>query len=121
TVKDRAAWWSIVAFVVPATIVILALLWRREVLWALVACVLIDAPVLTFVEPGAPPAAEMRQLHERDDAIVARLPGVADRWRIYDEFVLGERAGARLRVRDFRGYPAIDPLSLHRYVDVLEF
>jgi len=35
--------------------------------------------------------------------------------------VLGERAGARLAIRDFRGYPAIDPLSLHRYTDVLDF
>jgi len=35
--------------------------------------------------------------------------------------MLGERAGARLRIRDFRGYPAIDPISLHRYVDVLEY
>jgi hypothetical protein len=69
----------------------------------------------------APPAAEPRQTHERDAAVVAKLDGVRDRWRVYDEFVLGERAGARLRIRDFRGYPALDPISLRRYVDVLDF
>ncbi|HEY0255138.1 MAG TPA: hypothetical protein VGC41_26605, partial [Kofleriaceae bacterium] len=115
--KDRSPWLSIVALSAP-------ILWfavnHRHAVSALVLCVLIDVPLFTFVEPGAPPAAEPRQLHEHDD-LIARLDGVRDRWRIYDEFVLGERAGARLRVRDFRGYPAVDPISLHRYSDVLEF
>jgi len=125
TAKDRAAWWSIVAAAVPAAFVVTAVLAPARVasiaIAALAACALVDAPALTFVEPGAPVAAEPRQTHDRDDEILARLPGVRDRWRIYDEFVLGERAGARLRVRDLRGYPALDPISLHRYVDVLDF
>jgi hypothetical protein len=120
--KDRAAWWSIVAAAAGAGLVVAAVRARVDVaLGALAMCVLLDAPALTFVAPGALPAAEPRQLHERDDELVARMPGVRDRWRVYDEFALGERAGARLAIRDFRGYPAIDPLSLHRYTDVLDY
>jgi hypothetical protein len=125
--KDRAAWWSIVAMVVPAALAGAAVLAPRQMgigmLEALIACVLIDAPAFTFVEPGAPPAAEIRRIHDDDEAVVARLIGARDHWRIYDEFVLGERAGARLRVRDFRGYPAtgrVDPLNQARYLDILE-
>jgi hypothetical protein len=122
--KDRAAWWSIAATAIAAVLVVAAVRvpreWRGVALGALAIFVLFDAPSFTFVEPGAPPAAEPRQLHEHDN-LVAQMPGVADHWRMYDEFVLGERAGARLRVRDFRGYPAIDPLSLHRYTDVLDY
>jgi hypothetical protein len=88
---------------------------------ALALCALFDAPAFTFVLPHAPPAADVRRTHADDDRYVARLEGARDRWRIYDEFVLGERAGARLRLRDFRGYPALDPISLRRYVDVLDF
>jgi hypothetical protein len=123
--KDRAAWWSIVATAIPAAIIVAAVRvpapWGHGALAALALCALFDAPALSFVEPGASVAAEPRQLHTRDDELVALMPGVSDRWRVYDEFVLGERPGARLGIRDFRGYPAIDPLSLHRYSDVLEF
>ncbi len=119
--KDRAAWWSIVVTAVAAGLAVGAVRVPGVALAALAAFVLIDAPALTFVEPGAPPAGEPRQLHETDEPILAMMPGVRDHYRMYDEFVLGERAGARLRVRDFRGYPAIDPLSLHRYTDVLDY
>lgn len=118
TPKDRPAWWSLVAITVPAVLIAIR---KKTALAALALVVVIDAPLFTFVEPGAPPAAEPRQTHDRDAEVVAKLEGVHDRWRIYDEFVLGERAGARLRIRDFRGYPAVDPISLHRYVDVLEY
>ena len=120
TVKDHPAWWSIVATGVVAGLVVAA---TRDVrvLWVFAVLVLIDAPLFTFVEPGAPVAAEPRQTHSHDAEILPLLDGVTDRWRVYDEFVLGERAGARLRIRDFRGYPAVDPISLHRYVDVLDY
>jgi hypothetical protein len=123
TPKDRAAWWSIAATAIAAALVIAATRRRlREVALAVLAAgVLLDAPTFLFVEPGAPPAGEPRQLHDHDAELVAKMPGIRDKWRMYDEFVLGERAGARLRVRDFRGYPAIDPLSLHRYTDVIDF
>lgn len=122
--RERPAWWSIPATVLAAGLVVAAVWTRRRVaeacLAALALCVLIEAPLFTFVPPHALPAAERRQVHDKDH-LVATLDGVGDRWRIYDEFVLGERAGARLRVRDFRGYPAVDPISLHRYVDVLDY
>ncbi|HET9988558.1 MAG TPA: hypothetical protein VFQ65_08555, partial [Kofleriaceae bacterium] len=120
TVKDHPAWWSIVATAVAAGLAVAATRWPH-VLWAVAVVVAIDAPLFTFVEPGAPVAAEPRQTHPHDADVLALLDGVSDRWRVYDEFMLGERAGARLRIRDFRGYPAIDPISLHRYVDVLEY
>ncbi len=123
--KDRAAVWSIVAMAIAGGLVVAAVVlpkrWIGVAFAGLALAALIDAPRFTFVEPGAPPAAESRQTHEHDDQVVARLDGVRDRWRLYDEFVLGERAGARLQIRDFRGYPAIDPISLHRYTEVLDF
>ena len=123
--KDRAAWWSVVVAALAAGLVVAAVRAPRRFAEAAVAAfalfALVDAPAFTFVEPGAPVAAEPRQLHERDDELVAKMPGVRDRWRVYDEYVLGERAGTRLGIRDFRGYPAIDPLSLHRYTDVLDY
>ncbi|HUJ58978.1 MAG TPA: hypothetical protein VLX92_10810 [Kofleriaceae bacterium] len=122
---SRPPWWSIVAMAVPAALAIAAVRaprrWADAALAGLALCALIDAPVMLFVLPAAPPAAEPRQTHERDAEIAARLDGARDRFRIYDEYVLGERAGARLRLRDFRGYPALDPISLHRYVDVLDY
>ena len=125
TPKDRPAIYSIVAMAIACVLVgaavVLPKRWIGVAFGGLVLCALVDAPLFTFVEPGAPPAAEARQTHAHDDEIVARLDGVHDRFRLYDEFVLGERAGARLQIRDFRGYPAIDPISLHRYVDVLEY
>jgi hypothetical protein len=122
--QARPAWWSIAAAVIAAALIVIAALpWRRAQVvgsGALVVMALLDAPLFLFL-PTQPPAAEPRQLHEHDAEIVARLDGARDRWRIYDEFVLGERPGARLGLRDFRGYPAIDPLCQRRYVDVLEF
>jgi hypothetical protein len=122
--KERPAWWSIPVTALAGGLVVAAVWAPRRIADACVAALalftLLDAPLFTFVLPHSYPAAERRQLHERD-ALVATLDGVRDRWRMYDEFVLGERAGTRLRVRDFRGYPAVDPISLRRYVDVLDY
>jgi len=124
--KNRAAWQSIATVAVAAGLVIGAVTAaagsrRRAVCLALLApLALWDAPWFTHT-PRRPPASDSRRLHERDAAILARLDGIGDRWRIYDEYVLGERAGQRLGVRDFRGYPAIDPLCQARYVDVLDY
>lgn len=58
--------------------------------------------------------------HHEDLQIVDSLVGVRDlQVRIYDEFVLGQRPGSRLQIRDFRGYPSGDPLDFQRYRDVL--
>ena len=123
--KDRPAWWSIPATALVAVLVVTAVWTPRRIadaaLSALAICALLDAPLFTIVLPAAAPASDPRQTHARDAEVVARLDGVRDRWRVYDEFVLGERAGARLRIRDFRGYPALDPISLRRYVDVLDY
>jgi len=123
--RDRPAWWSLAATALPVALVIAAA-WSPHriaghVLGALAICVLVDAPLFTHVPPGALPAAESRRRHEQDAAFIPKLEGARDRWRIYDEFVLGERAGARLRLRDFRGYPALDPISLKRYAEVLDY
>jgi hypothetical protein len=129
---ERPAWWSIVATAFAGVLAIAAM-WspralaertRRRLSEAALACfalcALFEAPLFTFTK-RALPAAERRQTHAQDAKVLTQLDGVHDRWRVYDEFVLGERAGARLRIRDFRGYPAVDPISLHRYVDVLDF
>jgi len=118
----RPAWWSIAAIAIPCALVAAAG-WRprlRGVASALlVLAVLADAPAFIH-RPQALPAAEPRQRHERDD-LLATLDGVHDRFRLYDEFVLGERVGQRRGVRDFRGYPAVDPLSNRRYLDALDY
>ncbi len=123
--KVRPAWWSIPATAIAGVLVVAAAWTPRRIaqacLGSLTLCALFEAPLFTFVKPHALPAAERRQTHHRDAEMLARVYGVSNRWRIHDEFVLGERAGARLRVRDFRGYPALDPISLKRYVEVLDF
>jgi len=122
---ERPPWWSIGATIVAGGLVAAAIWAPRRfaggALSAIALVALFDAPLFTFVPPGALPAADPRQLHTRDAEVLSRLEGARDRWRVYDEFVLGERAGARLRIRDFRGYPALDPISLKRYVDVLDY
>jgi hypothetical protein len=123
--KVRPAWWSIAVTVLVAGLAVAAVWAPRRLadasLSALALCALLDAPAFTFVPPHALPASDMRRTHGDDERNVGRLDGARDRFRIYDEFVLGERAGARLRLRDFRGYPALDPISLRRYVDVLDY
>jgi len=118
----RPAWWSIAAMAVACALAVAAAYrprLRGAAMSTLVIAVLFDAP--TFVHtPTALPASDPRQLHARDDEILARLDGIRDRWRLYDEFVLGERVGQRRGVRELRGYPAIDPLTHRRYVDVLD-
>ena len=121
--KARPAWWSVAAMALPGTLVALIVLVpraRAACVSALVIVVLLDAP--GFVHRAtAPPASDPRRLHERDDEVLAALDGVRDRWRLYDEFVLGERVGQRHGVRDFRGYPAVDPLTYRPYLEILDF
>ena len=123
--RERAPWWSIVAAIIAGGLVVAAVWAPKRIaeaaLGALAIFALFDAPRFTFVLPHAPPAADVRRTHANEDKIVAKLDGARDRFRIYDEFILGERAGARHRLRDFRGYPALDPISLRRYVDVLDY
>jgi len=125
SVKDRPLWWSIVATAIAAVLIVAAAWTPRTIaegcLAALALCALVDAPLFMFVPPHALPVAERRQTHTADDEWIPKLEGTRDTWRVYDEYVLGERVGARHRIRDFRGYPAIDPLSIKRYTEVLDF
>lgn len=121
--KLRPDGWSVAAMVVPCVLVTVAACvprLRGVASSALVLVVLLDAPAFIHT-PAALPASDPRRLHERDDEILARLDGIRDRWRLYDEFLLGERVGQRRGVRELRGYPAIDPLTQRRYVDLLEY
>jgi hypothetical protein len=55
---------------------------------------------------------------QEDRRFLAGLGDVAREWRVYDEYVMEQRPGARLRVRDFRGYPSGDPFDDLRYAEV---
>ena len=112
-----------VAVATALLLVAMAALPRRAAAVAAAAMALLvvhDAPFFVF-RPNAPPAAEGRRTHAGEDAILARLGDVGRAWRLHDEFLFGERVGARRRVRDFRGYTGIDPLSQKRYVEILEY
>lgn len=87
------------------------------------ACALLLVP-LVLSDPqryvhARNPALEPRMDHREDLAWLAGLADVREDWRIYDEFVLEQRAGSRLGVREFRGYPAGGSLEYQRYADVL--
>jgi hypothetical protein len=55
---------------------------------------------------------------QEDRRFLAGLGDVAREWRVYDEYVMEQRPGARLRIRDFRGYPSGDPFDDLRYAEV---
>ncbi len=119
----RATYWSSLYALAAASIVVAVALVPARATWiplALAAVVIAnDVPFFQHT-PAYPPAAEARRLHENDDLVLSQLGDVSVAYRLYDEFVMGERVGPRERVRDFRGYPAIDPLSQKRYLDVLQ-
>lgn len=56
---------------------------------------------------------------QEDRRFLAGLGDVEREWRLFDEYVMEQRPGSRLGVRDFRGYPSGDPFELVRYQDVL--
>jgi hypothetical protein len=125
--SPRGTPWGLVALALGAAIVVgLALApararWTRPTLIALaLAVVALDAPSFLHT-PGSPPIADPQRPHDDELALVARLTGARDAYRIYDEFVFAERVGLRRRLRNFRGYPSVDQLSQRRYVDVLEY
>lgn len=65
------------------------------------------------------PIIDPRPRLDDEPALVEALADTRSEYRLYDEYILGERAGSRLGLRDFRGYPAIDPLAMKRYLEVL--
>jgi hypothetical protein len=94
----------------------------RATLFAAVCCVALlwDAAVVSDgqMKPGV---TEPMLDHQQDPAIIRQLAGTSEEFRIYDEFVLGQRPGMRHRLRDFRGYPAVYSLSDQRQVAVINF
>jgi hypothetical protein len=63
---------------------------------------------------------EPRMDHLEDRAWLRALADVTTHYRVHDEFVMEQRPGSRLGIREFRGYPAGTPLEYRRYKDVLE-
>jgi hypothetical protein len=61
---------------------------------------------------------EARPDHLEDLAKIAQLGDLAQ-VRVYDEFLLEQRAGSRLGLREFRGYPSEDPLARTDYLQIL--
>jgi hypothetical protein len=61
------------------------------------------------------PALEARVDHREDLARLADLADVTVAWRVWDEFVLEQRPGPRLQIREMRGYPAGGTLETQRY------
>lgn len=59
------------------------------------------------------------RVDERDARWLEGLADVRTQWRVYDEFVLEQRAGSRLGLREFRGYPAGGSLEYQRYADIV--
>ncbi len=55
---------------------------------------------------------------QEDRRFLAGLGDVEREWRVYDEFVMEQRPGSRLRIRDLRGYPSGDPFDDARYAEV---
>lgn len=81
----------------------------------LLAWVDVNAAARSFVHLLEAPVDDREDLK-----LLATLDGALDGTRIYDEFVLEQRPGSRLLVRDLRGYPSGDPFQDVRYTKVLE-
>lgn len=116
----RAPKTALVFGAIAASFVIAAALHKRRGALLLVAVmpllILYDADHYVHFRG---PVMEKQPDHLEDRARLRDLEGVPDEWRIYDEFVLAQRVGSRLSVRDFRGYPSGDPLDLARYRRIL--
>ncbi len=119
---------TLVLLAVVALIVGLVILRRGKFAAAIAA---IAVPLLCSVVVFDGPYFLHRQLqpsviepyrdHRTDAKYLSALADARDQYRMYDEFVLSEKAGTRLGLRDFRGYVAFDSLSDSRYKAVLEF
>jgi hypothetical protein len=116
-------WWLPLALfaLAAALIAAVALLPRR---WAVAAAGLMVLPIVW--EP-------QHVVHYSNKALEPQVDGAEDRrwldgledvereWRVWDEFVMGQRAGTRLRIREMRSYPAGGSLETERYRRVLSY
>jgi len=97
--------------------VVLAVVWVPQRWLPLAACALVAVHYVDVTRFGERTLAlrESPGNHQEDIRFVSDLGDVSREWRIWDEFVIGRRAGSRLRVRDLRGYVASDPFDTVRY------
>jgi hypothetical protein len=86
--------------------------WRIAAVAAAFAVMFVDVTRFGYGFMGAREAPVDDQADRR---FLAGLGDVAREWRVYDEFVMEQRPGSRLRVRDLRGYPSGDPFDDARY------
>ncbi len=101
-----------------AIVVVAARIPRRWVPLAFCALVVVQYVDLTRYGARTLALREPPGTDREDIRYVADLGDVSREWRIWDEFVMGRRAGSRLRVRDLRGYVASDPFDTVRYDEV---
>ena len=122
SIKTRGIPWPalLAGAVVVAAVLALVLLPRR---WALPLAGAL--PLLLSLEAietlrRSPGFQQRPDEPAADRAKVSGLPGLFDlSYRVYDEFLLEQRAGSRLRLRELRGYTSIDPLSRLDYQQIL--
>lgn len=97
-----------------------AFAWLPRRWLASAACALVAVHAIDVTRFGGP-KLDLREAPGPDREVlehVADLGDVSRQWRIWDEFVLGRRAGSRFRLRDLRGYVAGDPFDTVRYDEV---
>ncbi len=97
---------------------------RRRALIVLAGAVVAAAVGVMYVDTASfgQPLLRAREApvdDQEDRRFLAGFEDVTHDWRIYDEFVMAQRPGSRLRVRDFRGEPAGDPSGDERYTEIL--
>lgn len=116
--EGHAVWLAVVGALLAAG----ALLASRTYASVLVVAML---PVIVYAPQHwihhANRAVEKQPDHREDLAWIDGLEDVRTTWRIYDEFVLGQRVGPRLGIREFRGYAAGGTLEYRRYARVLTY
>ena len=99
----------------PDAIALVAERWRPWLGAALIAALYVDA---TSFGSRFAAVREAAVDDQEDRRAIADLGDVSGEFRVYDEFVMEQRPGSRLRVRDFRGYPSGDPFDDARYAQV---
>ena len=116
----RSRWVAVVVALLSAGLITSCLLASRRS-----SAIVIGAlAVLIFLDPVYTHFARRPAMEKQPEATkverLAGLEGITTEWRVYDEFLVGERAGSRYQVRDFRGYPSGDPLDFLRYREILK-
>jgi len=120
TPRDRPGYGVSLALLLAAGAVLAGVVWvpgRWRPLAGAAVVVLAYLDVAAF-EDGFR-ATEAPPDDQEDRRFLAGLADLTHDWRVLDEFVMEQRPGSRLRIRDFRGYPSGDPFEEQRYFDVL--